>query len=57
MNDEVGLLRQGVDLVDGGLQGGGDIGIGGLVEAHVAVADLNEVEFPLRGLPVLAEGL
>ncbi len=58
VNDEVGLLRQGVDLVDGGLQGGGDIGVRGLAEAHVAVADLDEVEFSLRGmLPALAEGL
>ncbi len=58
MNDEVGFLGQAVDLVDSRLQCGGDIGIRRLVEAHMAVADLDEVEFSLRGiLLVLAEGL
>ena len=58
VNDELGLPRQSVDFVDGCLQGGGYIGIRGLVEAHVAVADLEESEFALRGiLLVLAERL
>ncbi len=37
-------LWQGVDLVDGKLQGSGDVLVGCLVEADVAVADLNEAE-------------
>ena len=58
VNDEVGFLWQSVDFVDGGLQSGGYIGIRRLVEAHVTVADLDEVEFSLRSrLPVLAERL
>ena len=30
-------------------------GLAGLLEAHVTVADLDEVEFALRGLHLLAE--
>ena len=39
-----GCAGQGVDLVDGELQGAGDVLVGGLVEADVAVADLDEAE-------------
>src|SRR5205823_12593580 len=35
---------QSIDFVDGRFQGGGDIRVGGLVEAHVAVADLYEAK-------------
>ena len=49
VNDEVGLLRERVDLGDGGFESGGDIGVGGLVEAHVGVADLDEMEFAACG--------
>src|SRR5579884_3525087 len=34
--------------VECGLKSPGDVRIGGLVESHVAVADLNEAEFALR---------
>jgi hypothetical protein len=57
VNDEIGLLRQPVDFVDGGLQSSGYIGVRRLVEAHVAVADLDEVEFSLRSILLLAERL
>jgi hypothetical protein len=58
VDDEIRLLRQSVDLIDGGLQGGRYIGIRRFVEAHVAVADLDEVEFSLgRILLILAKGL
>src|SRR5580692_6899596 len=57
MNNEVGLLGQSVDLVDGRLQGGRYIGIRRLIKPHVTVADLDEVEFSLRLLHVLAKRL
>src|SRR5258708_25082733 len=57
VNNEVGLLWQGVDLIDRRLERTGDVGIRGLVEAHVAVADLDEVEFPLRRNHLLADSL
>ncbi len=44
VQQEVGLAGQRVDLVDGQLEGAGDVLIGGLVEADVAVADLDEAE-------------
>ena len=39
-----GCCGQGVDLVDGELEGSGDVLVGGFVEADVAVADLDEAE-------------
>ena len=39
-----GAAREGVDLVDGQLQRSGDVLVGRLVEADVAVADLDEAE-------------
>src|SRR5262249_38055719 len=59
----LGRGGRGVDLVDRGLESGGDIGVGGLVEAHVAVADLHKAEIALRllfadrGKPAQAVGL
>ena len=44
VEEEVGRGGQGVDLVDGELQGAGYVLVGGLVEADVAVADLDEAE-------------
>ena len=44
MNQEVRRLRQRIDLVDGNLQRSVHIGIGGLVESDVAVADLHELK-------------
>ena len=41
---------QRVDLADRGFQGRNHVGVRGLVESHVAVADLDETEFALRGL-------
>src|SRR5262249_31235481 len=38
VNDELGLLRQRVDLVDGRLQRGADIGVSWFVEAYVGIA-------------------
>jgi hypothetical protein len=57
MDDEVGRLRQCVDLFDGCLESGADIRVGGLVEAHMAVADLDEAQFARRRHRMLAEGL
>src|SRR5579863_8682322 len=44
MQDEIRLPAECVDLVHGGLEGCIHIGIGGLVEADVAVADLYKSE-------------
>jgi hypothetical protein len=44
MNDEFRLIFQAIDSVYGGLKGGGYIGIRRLVETHVAVTDLNEMQ-------------
>jgi len=55
MNNEVGLLRQCVDFVYGRLQRAHDVRVSRLVETHVSVADLDEVEFSLSGLRLLAE--
>jgi hypothetical protein len=49
------LDRQAVDLVDGGIKSANDVGISRLVEAHVSIADLDEVEFTFLGLHLLAE--
>ena len=57
---ELGRNGQRVDLVHGGLQRGGDIGIGRLVEAHVAVADLHKTEVALgclTGMRRIAEAV
>jgi hypothetical protein len=42
VDHERGFYRQRLDSVDGFLVGAGRIGIGRLVEAHMAVADLQE---------------
>ena len=55
VNDEVGLLRQAVDLVDGCIKSANDVWIRRLVKAHVTIADLDEVKFSLLGLHLLAE--
>ena len=47
---ELGRNGQRVDLRDRGLQRSNHVGIRGLVEAHVAVADLHEAEFALSVL-------
>src|SRR5260370_3777094 len=57
VNNEVGLLRQGVDLIDRLLERTGNVGIPGLAEAHVAVSDLDEVECSLRRHHLFAESL
>src|SRR5580692_1466768 len=44
MDDEIRLVGHRVDLVDRRLQSSGDIRVGRLVEADVAVADLHECE-------------
>src|SRR5438132_10561867 len=44
VNDEVRLLLQLADFVNGGLQGGIHVGVGGFVETDMAVADLDERE-------------
>jgi hypothetical protein len=55
MDDEVRLVRESVDLVDRRLQGRRDIGIRGLIEAHVGVTDLDEMEFSLRLFHLLSK--
>jgi hypothetical protein len=57
VNDEVRLLRQAVNLIDGRLERTGDVGIRRLVETHVAIANLDEVELPFCRGHLLAEGL
>ena len=47
MKNEIRRRGQCVDLGDSGLQSAGYICIGGLVETHVAVTDLDEAEFSL----------
>src|SRR5215467_3454200 len=46
VDHERGFYRQRLDSVDGFLIGAGRIGIGRLVEAHMAVADLQECQVP-----------
>src|SRR5262245_30173556 len=46
VDHERGFYRQRFDSVDGFLIGAGRIGIGSLVEAHMAVADLQECQAP-----------
>ncbi len=48
VNEKLRLLGQRVDLVDGGLQRAGNVRIGRLVEADVAVADLDKREVVFR---------
>jgi hypothetical protein len=55
VNYEVGLLRQCVDLVDDRRDRANDVRVSRFVEVYVAVTDLDEVEFSLRGLHLLAE--
>ena len=57
VNDEIGLVGQPVDLIDGRLKRAGDIRVGWLGETDMAVADLHEVELALRGLHFLAKSL
>ena len=45
VQNEFRRMRQGVDLIDSGFQRGNHVRICGLVESHVAVADLNKTEF------------
>ena len=47
VDDEIRHGRAGVDLVERELQRCGDVGVGGLVEADVAVADLDKGEVGL----------
>ena len=54
VENQVRLLDGGVDLVDGHLQGTVDVSIRRLVEADVAVADLNESEVGGFGLAFLS---
>src|SRR5580704_6685541 len=49
MQQKRGSLRKRVDFVDGRLQRGRNVAICGLVESHVAVADLNETQLARRG--------
>src|SRR5579863_2299902 len=49
MEQKLGLSRSDVDPVNRDLQRGHHVGVGGFVEAHVAVADLNEAELTSRG--------
>jgi hypothetical protein len=59
VNDEFRRFREGVDFVDGRGEGGANVGIGGLVEAHVAVADLHKGKLAFRcllGEAFLAQG-
>ena len=51
-----GSCGQRVDLFDGGVQCARHVRVSGLVEAHVGVADLHEMEFALGGFGILAEG-
>src|ERR1700733_15637102 len=44
MNNEIRCVRHGVDFVDRRLQSSGDVRIGWLVKADVAVADLDKAE-------------
>src|SRR5215470_9148131 len=46
VDHERGFYRQRLDSVNGFLIGAGRIGIGRLVEAHMAVADLQECQAP-----------
>ena len=55
VNDEFGLLFKLIDSVDGCLERSVDIGIGRLIEADVAVADLNEGEVAARSFFVLSQ--
>ena len=56
VDDEVGRLGKGIDLVDGGLKRRGNIRVGRFVESHVAVADLDESKFAFgAGGCILAE--
>src|SRR5205823_3234738 len=48
VQNETWLRWQRVDLVDGGFQRACHIGVGRLVEAHVAVTYLNKAELTLR---------
>src|ERR1041384_6523694 len=53
VENQVRLVDRGIDLIDSRLQGAVDVGIGGLVKADVAVADLNEGEVGGFGLALL----
>jgi hypothetical protein len=53
VENQIGLVDGGIDLVDGQLQGTVDVRISGLVKADVAVADLNESEISDFGLAFL----
>jgi hypothetical protein len=57
VNNEVRLILECIDLVDGRLKRSCDILIGRLIEADVAVADLNEMEFVHGSFSVLTECL
>src|SRR5580692_2041225 len=58
VDDELGRLRESVDLIDRGLEGAGDIRISRLGKADVAVADLDEVQIALgTSRHFLAKGL
>ncbi len=48
MQHELWRFAQTIDLLHGRFQRPGNIGISGLVESHVAVADLHEAEFASR---------
>ncbi len=45
VEDELRRLGEGVDPVDRLLKGANDIGVGGLVESDVGIADLDEIQF------------
>src|SRR5579872_6028953 len=57
MDDELGLDRKSVDLVDGRLERAVDIGIRRFVESDMAVADLNEGQFTFGISQLLPESL
>src|SRR5260370_15534292 len=46
VNDEIRRVRHRVDFVDCRLQSSGNVRVGRLVKADVAVADLNKAEVP-----------
>ena len=57
VDDEIGLVRESIDFIDGGLKRSRDVRIGRFAEADVAVADLHEVKFSPGAFRVAAEGL
>jgi hypothetical protein len=57
VNNKIRRTLQSIDLVHGCAESAYNVWIRGLVEADVAVADLNEVEFSLGVCRVLAESL